>query len=345
MKVDLVGPMPPPLGGVSVHLTRLSTRLEACGHEPVHHDPQLPGEHLFATWRRYGSSCRGDLAHIHLRSIFDASFFGIRARMGRPVVLTLHGEGLPRQLDSASRLRAAWMRPAMRGLSAIIAVNPSIARFATEALQFDPEKVHVIPAFLPPEPGDFQNTPLPENVERFFQEHTPVLSANAFHLGLDGDVPLYGADLLLDLLQELRTTHPQTGVLLYVSCEESHPTVAALRKDIAKADMAAHYEVISGSQPFGPAMARSSILIRPTSTDGDAVSIREALADGIRVVASDVLPRPEGVRTFQYRNLGSLVATTREALDARPPAPSLEIKDAGNRTFEEILAVYESVLT
>ena len=49
-------------------------------------------------------------------------------RLGRPVGLTLPGEGLPRQLQSASRLRASWMRPAIRGISALIAVNPSIAR-------------------------------------------------------------------------------------------------------------------------------------------------------------------------------------------------------------------------
>jgi glycosyltransferase involved in cell wall biosynthesis len=344
MKVDLVGPTPPPLGGVSVHLTRLSARLLACGHEPVHHNPQRPGEHLFSTWSRYRKACVGDLAHIHLRSIFDASFFGMRARLGHPVVLTLHGEGLARQLQAASPLRRAWMRPAIRGVDAIIAVNSAIARFAIDTLGFDEGAVHVIPAFLPPDKETLQETPVPPAIESFLQTHSPVISANAFHLGLDGDVPLYGTDLLLELLLELRSSHPQAGVLLYVSCEEDHPTVADLRQVLADAAMTEHYHVVSGSRPFGPAMVRSSLLVRPTSTDGDAVSIREALTAGVPVVASDVVSRPEGVHAFEYRDLRSLVDTTRRALDADTPPPSAAIREAGDETFHQILGVYEDVL-
>jgi glycosyltransferase involved in cell wall biosynthesis len=45
-------------------------------------------------------------------------------------------------------------------------------------------------------------------------------------------------------------------------------------------------------------MARSSAFVRPTFQDGDSISVREALALGVPVVASNVGTRPEGVMLF-----------------------------------------------
>ena len=42
------------------------------------------------------------------------------------------------------------------------------------------------------------------------------------------------------------------------------------------------------------------IYVRPTKTDGDSLSVREALALGARVVASNVAPRPEGTEVYEF---------------------------------------------
>jgi glycosyltransferase involved in cell wall biosynthesis len=46
------------------------------------------------------------------------------------------------------------------------------------------------------------------------------------------------------------------------------------------------------------ALAWANLLVRPTSTDGDSGFVREAIATGVRVVASDCVPRPAGVELF-----------------------------------------------
>ena len=38
-----------------------------------------------------------------------------------------------------------------------------------------------------------------------------------------------------------------------------------------------------------------NVLLRPTSADGDSGIVREALAQGVTVIASNVAPRPSGV--------------------------------------------------
>jgi glycosyltransferase involved in cell wall biosynthesis len=48
-------------------------------------------------------------------------------------------------------------------------------------------------------------------------------------------------------------------------------------------------------QPLAPALRLGTIFLRPTLTDGDALSIREAMAAGVPVLASDVVRRPTGV--------------------------------------------------
>jgi len=50
---------------------------------------------------------------------------------------------------------------------------------------------------------------------------------------------------------------------------------------------------------LSPAFPFTAVYLRPTLTDGDAVSIREALDAGVPVVASNVVRRPRGVVTAE----------------------------------------------
>ena len=60
---------------------------------------------------------------------------------------------------------------------------------------------------------------------------------------------------------------------------------------------------IEEKMPLYPLIRLASLFVRPTASDGDAISIREALYFGTPVVTSDVVRRPEGVGLFETRNL------------------------------------------
>ena len=70
--------------------------------------------------------------------------------------------------------------------------------------------------------------------------------------------------------------------------------------------------------PFYPLLLKSSVFIRPTNTDGDAISLREALYFGIPSVASDVVTRPEGTILFKNRNIDDLTVKVQDLLDNYP---------------------------
>ena len=133
-----------------------------------------------------------------------------------------------------------------------------------------------------------------------------------FHDGVD----LYGFDLCIALVDEIRKDQPEAGLLLALA-QVGHSTyLAKLQDEIARRGLGEYVHFMTGQRELWPLLKKASLLVRPTNTDGDAVSIREALHFGCPVVARDVVGRPEGTVLFASRNLGSLVAATKRVLSA-----------------------------
>jgi glycosyltransferase involved in cell wall biosynthesis len=83
-------------------------------------------------------------------------------------------------------------------------------------------------------------------------------------------------------------------------------------------------------------MQQLDVFVRPTYFDGDASSVREALALGVRVVASDTDFRPDGVRRFPCGDADALAAAMEAALHA--PARRVE-----STSLSALLALYDSL--
>ena len=83
-------------------------------------------------------------------------------------------------------------------------------------------------------------------------------------------------------------------------------------------------------------MQRLDVFVRPTYFDGDASSVREAQALGVRVVASDTDFRPDGVGRFPCGDADALAAAIDDAL-ARP-AQRVE-----STALAALLALYDSL--
>lgn len=102
------------------------------------------------------------------------------------------------------------------------------------------------------------------------------------------DRSLYGVPLALDAVRLLRSRG-----------YDVHITVLRYGGEIASDPLVEGpwIEVRSHVAPdrMGQLLANHSALLRPTTTDGDSMIVREALSLGIRVIASEVVPRPAGV--------------------------------------------------
>lgn len=76
------------------------------------------------------------------------------------------------------------------------------------------------------------------------------------------------------------------------------------------------------SVDFPHLLSNISIYLRPTSTDGNSVAVLEAMQAGVPVLASDAVPRPDGVITYIYGDADDFLSKI-DAIDevGRPPFP------------------------
>jgi glycosyltransferase involved in cell wall biosynthesis len=141
---------------------------------------------------------------------------------------------------------------------------------------------------------------IPPEVADFVNAHTPILMAIG-KLALMYGKDAYGMNLMLDLMSNLREDFPKIGLVVFFGGAISETTNPIFEKSISRAQsfpLSEHILYYQGKGEFYPALKICDVFLRPTTTDGDANSIREALWTGTPVVASDAVPRPDGCVLF-----------------------------------------------
>ncbi|HET7755069.1 MAG TPA: glycosyltransferase family 4 protein [Anaeromyxobacteraceae bacterium] len=339
LRVALVGDWPPPYGGISIHVQGLEAALREGGVE-VRVLDIMPGAHRApgvvpargeVPYARELAriAARSFLVHVHttgsnLKS-WVVALAGSRARrVGAPQgVLTLHS-GLAARWLSAKRSRRELARAACTGYGQIIAVNAEIAS-ALGDCGVPPEKVLVLPAFSPKLLASRSTPPL---LEAFRRSHSPLFCAQL------SPGPIYGADLLEEAWDLVRARERGAGLVVFGTASVTGPLG---RRGITAGVLA--LGEIPHPQVLGT-MEACDAFVRPTRSDGDAVSVREALALGRTVVASAAGHRPPGCLLFPPGEAGLLAAQMLAAarLPQGVPVP-LPTRDP----FDVIWQVYASL--
>jgi len=103
-----------------------------------------------------------------------------------------------------------------------------------------------------------------------------------------------------------------------------------------------HFETFNGL--FVPVLAACDVFVRPTTSDGDANSVREALALGVPTVASDVVERPDGAIPYKCGDAKDFARAVRRALNEganteRPTSPRMTpVDQARVDSYVQVLA-------
>jgi glycosyltransferase involved in cell wall biosynthesis len=324
VRLLLIGPDPPPHGGISVHVATVERLLLRSGTRCVVLDAgRRPGDGalaavrsrlaLLARVRRHAR--RGWTLHLHVsghgpKSWLLALACGLAGRRAPGRVLTVHSGLVPGYLAGGPPGARALARLALRRWHRILCVSAPI-RDAVAGLGVAPARLEVVPAHLPSPPVERD---LPPALAAWWAAHAPLVSTALFFR------PEYGFDVLLAALARLKRDHPGLGCLVMGSGEEE----AAARRTVRERGMA-EWVLLTGDLPHAlcrTLIARSDVFVRPTLADGDALSVREALALGVPVVASDAAGRPPGTVLFPRGDAAALAARVDEVL-GRAVAPRL----------------------
>jgi len=176
--------------------------------------------------------------------------------------------------------------------------------------------VRIKSCYLPP--LDSKSDLLQEDLElaKFVDVHLPLIIANASSIVIYHGIDLYGIDLLFKLVWRLKQKYNNIGLILSIGeVGVQKDYYEALIAEMQNLDINKNIYILLGSNNFWQLSKYATLLIRPTFTDGDSVSIREALYFNCPVLASDCCVRPNKVKLFTNRDEMSLYTSAVQLIE------------------------------
>jgi glycogen synthase len=339
VEVLLVGPYPPPYGGLSVGVALLRRLLSESGYicrvldigesRRRHGGDCLRARNLFEfVGELVSHAARQYIIHLHtnghnVRSWLSALACGLAGLCnGRKTAVSI-GSGLaPKWVQEAGPANRIIVRATL-ALTGVILCSNEQTRSTFAALGVPADKLVVLNGFYGLGPTGAGS--IPPRVEDFLRRHSPILGA----LATVG--PEYGIPLVAEAASRLRKAHPGVGLLLIGPAGPEHD-------DLDGALM------VTGALPNDVVMAvmgRMGVFVRPTYFDGDACSVREALALGVPVVASDTDFRPDGVVLFRRGSVDDLTDKLGQVLAEVESRDRSPVTSQGS--WPRLLAIYEGL--
>ncbi|MDQ3907216.1 MAG: glycosyltransferase family 4 protein [Acidobacteriota bacterium] len=345
MRVLLLGPYPPPWGGVQTNLVAIRRLLRERGHachviNLTRHrqrdadDVYFP--HSAAQVFRLLLRLDYDIAHIHIGGNVSTRLLHLSLALSSMPrsrsVLTLHSGGYPYSVHGRNARPASFRGFVFRRFDRIITVNAAqtdmFRRFGVKE-----ERIRLIAPHAVTD--DWRGAALPDAISRFIESHSPAL------VTVSGLRPEYDLPLQIDALGALRERHPRAGLLVVGTGEGEEE----IRRHAAAKPYAEHV-MLCGDVPNEVALrtvAASDVFLRTTHYDGDAISVREALHIGTPVVATDNGMRPAGVHLIPVGDRRALVESV-EARLAEPRARRNGDRRVDDENIAAVIRLYEELL-
>lgn len=284
---------------------------------------------------------RNGVIHAHLTKPEGIHWLARFSYLRIPVLLSLHSMGVADALSNSDEAKNSLLFSDLLSFQAIICMNSETKRRLLE-VGIPANLLHHVPAFLPPPPIHDLVEKLPEYIITALLNGNPIISLNAFSFDEYNGSLLYGIDMAMDLCSNLKTEFPNLRMIFIQSVSKGIVDDLWVKREIAKREISEQFIFHLGNCDFTPILASSSLFIRPTNTDGDALSIRESLYYGVPTIASDCVTRPEGTILFKTRDTEALIETCRETLreldNRRFDIANIRSQDFGKQLIEIILS-------
>jgi len=339
LEVLLVVPMPPPLGGNSVHGQRLLDLLTDDGHlvkvldytkKNASNDSRiihLQGDIVtkIVTLLKTAAQLRKSaIVHFHVSALKSFRLVApllLLIFRHQPKVITIHsGSFVNRTSGIIDKL---LMKLILRFFHKIITVNKEQA-WHLERNGIDQHKITTIPAFFP----SFADESLvPQQLLEIHSKKQIVLTSGSL-------TRIYDYDVIIDCIERLDVSRYHFVFAFYGTVDEE--VTRHVNRRLSKQH---NVTILNNQSPqvFASIVQLCDIYVRSTTHDGDSVAIREALHFGKFVFASDCVERPEGCLVFHQSDSESLYQ-----LFLTPHTFSVKSLDTNNN-FAKVLQTYHEV--
>lgn len=308
--------MPPPIGGgITTHMYRLS-KIEK---DAIFLDSKkIIGNRKFKSWLlKQIFDFRKKNFIFHPNALFTRLIFYFLSIVSiHQFSLVIHGRALLDQYNESNVLIKTLIRKMLKRAKFIQVVNLEFKRYIL-SLNVKNKNIFIKNAFLPPPVEDKEKIIKKYNkkITDFIRQRKPIIISNGGFLDFYNNKDLYGLDMCIELTRLFKKDYPNIGFLFALSDEKRNfDYFLKMKNRIKKLDIEENFHFLTGRKELWPLFKKADLMIRPTNTDGDSISVREALYFNIPVVASNVTTRPKGCYLFKNRDLNDLYDKCRNIL-------------------------------
>lgn len=308
-KVALIGRYPPPWGGISVHVQRVIAQLRAQNNKVYFFEAAQQIRYVFFFFYAvrllyFLIRHRPDILFYHtlyLKHAFHELWLIVllkRMLCYRVVIVDHHC----RYLYNQSEKHKNYLNKLMHHVDQQLFIGNLTEQSYRDNGIIKPPYWSVESAFLPPDENQRQTIigSYPPSLFDFIHNHTPLLLMNGSRVSLlPNGKDLYGFDMSLQVIMHSKSSFAKIGLIIALPEIANEFYYEEILTFIRNNHLDAHVYFFHGQKELWPLFTSVDLFLRPTWTDGDSISVREALYYNVPVVASDICIRPEHVTLFK----------------------------------------------
>lgn len=310
-KVAILGPLPPPFGGVSVHCARVTTKFEQQNNNVFHFNTTAEYRYRFFLLYRalltlFLLRHRPHIVYYHTSYLANALaemqlLAFVKKVCGYSFILVEHDCRFMYKVSEQYKKRLNRIMPYVD--KQVFIGNITFKSF-TDVQIILPQKYSIEGAFLPPSLSHEQAilATYPPELFDFIRQHTKLIIANAFQLSQVGGKDLYGFDLCIELIEAAIKKEISAGMVFVMAQIGDVVYFEKCWQKIVASGIERNIFILVGQKELWPLLKQAQLFVRPTLSDGASVSVSEALYFNVPVVASNVCARPVGTMLFKAGN-------------------------------------------
>lgn len=241
---------------------------------------------------------------IHLHSNNTGIFLllnlvGFRHKIG----VTLHNKRL---INKKSVIKKKIIKGFLKQASFVLINDTQYKKALLNKGWITDERSYILPAFIPPTCQE--RSGINTNIRLFRGKYSFLISANTSKLSIENGIDIYGFDLLIELIHALGKKGIDAGL---VFCLPQTGDIDYYKKCLDKIQqygISEHIMILSTPMINGfEIWELSDLFIRPTLTDIEGISVKEALFCHTPAIASDVCSWPPSTILFKNRDFNDLL--------------------------------------
>lgn len=318
--IIIIGKTPPPYGGVTIYVSRLIDSL-ATQREKYLFFP-LTIQNVF---RSFYLLRKGSIVHLIASHPLIRFYYSVLCKILQKKLIILY-------TDNYGGFKKKYLN-LFNKLSVQLANLPlALNHDSFNKMKHLNANTELISSFLPPIIDNKAIKEFNDSYHLFLLKYNQIFCTNAFDYSIDKNgSELYGILSLIKIFNDL----PNYGLMI---ADPSGSYQDIIRKNNIL--LGSNILLLSKSKfSFIEVLQASHCFIRATTTDGDALSIKEALYLGKVVICSDCVSRPDGCILYKSEDFEALKNTLLKLRHFSIRSESFSL----NSGMEDILNIYKKL--